>query len=91
MATTEFSKFAIPTEGEFYDIKNIPKQSCKNKRTFLLCYCCLIKEVKLEYIYVLCILAKKKNRKGKLESNEIGYLWLGPELKEWEDENGSEE
>ena len=39
----------------------------------------------------LCILAKKKNRKGKLESNEIGYLWLGPELKEWEDENGSEE
>ena len=45
----------------------------------------------------LCILARKKKkyiyRKGKLESNEIGYLggWLGPELKEWEDENGSEE
>ena len=41
--------------------------------------------------------SKKKKiyiyRKGKLESNEIGYLWgwLGPELKDWEDENGSEE
>ena len=41
----------------------------------------------------LCILAKKKNWKGKLESNEIGYQrgWLGLKLKEWEDENGSEE
>lgn len=49
-------------------------------------------EIKM-YIYIyLCILAKKKNWKGKLESNEIGYLWgwLGPELKEWEDENESE-
>lgn len=40
----------------------------------------------------LCILAKTKYRKDKLESNEIDYLrgWLGPGSKGWEDANGSE-
>ena len=41
---------------------------------------------------VFVYFSKKEKQEGKLESNEIGFLWgwLGPELKEFEDENGSE-
>ena len=48
--------------------------------------------MKLKCIYVSVYFSKKEKLEGKLESNEIGYLWgwLGPELKEWEDENESE-